>query len=239
MKNQYFGDTRDLFKYDLVMTIAKRLHFKNLLLIPMLTRNDNGKEGNRTSFLRAKAGLKNVELMRFLLNCLTKNRRNIQELEHLFGNSASSKEIDFSIYRKNQYFSNELRKEYFQSIDGDKLKETIVLLDPDIGFEAKNMTNNKEKYLLYGEAQELFYRMDESSILVVFQFIPRVDRAAYLAKRTNEVKERVTRGLASVYFITDNQVIFFVLAKNAGLGQILGKKLSRYASANGLEFGKA
>lgn len=48
MKNQYFGDNRDLFKYDLVHKIINARYAglpKRFTFIPMLTENDNTKQG--------------------------------------------------------------------------------------------------------------------------------------------------------------------------------------------------
>jgi len=49
MKNQYFGDINDFFKYDLVLSLIEKIeNFKCFTLIPMLTKII----GTDTHFLR-------------------------------------------------------------------------------------------------------------------------------------------------------------------------------------------
>ncbi len=72
MKNQYFGDLRDLFKYDLIESIMEGINkLQRFTFIPMLTEYDpNVGDGNKRNFKRAvknvRPGTKNEELMTFL-----------------------------------------------------------------------------------------------------------------------------------------------------------------------------
>lgn len=50
MKHQYFGDKRDLFKYDLILYLSKELNLKNAYFISMLTENDKSKQGNEINY---------------------------------------------------------------------------------------------------------------------------------------------------------------------------------------------
>lgn len=52
MKNQYFGDRRDFFKYELLLDLASCVKGRRLLLIPMLTANDSAREGSFIGFSR-------------------------------------------------------------------------------------------------------------------------------------------------------------------------------------------
>jgi len=56
MKNQYFGDKRDFFKYDLSIELCERIPLKQFTFIPMLTENDGTKEGIGRTYLRRNAG---------------------------------------------------------------------------------------------------------------------------------------------------------------------------------------
>ena len=72
MKNQYFGDIRDLFKYDIIQRILKGISsLQRFTCIPILTKNvPKRREGNKRDFNRAKKngrpGTKNNEFMEFL-----------------------------------------------------------------------------------------------------------------------------------------------------------------------------
>jgi len=71
MKNQYFGDNRDLFKYDLIIEILTKGEFiRHFTFIPMLTEDDDTKHGGKTNRNEAKAGTKNIELKNFLNKCV-------------------------------------------------------------------------------------------------------------------------------------------------------------------------
>ncbi|MCJ2670040.1 MAG: hypothetical protein LN416_05970, partial [Candidatus Thermoplasmatota archaeon] len=56
MKNQYFGDTRDLFKYDLVLELLLGTELRRFTFIPMLTRDEESSDGGKTDYGNATAG---------------------------------------------------------------------------------------------------------------------------------------------------------------------------------------
>ncbi len=64
MKNQYFGDKRDLFKYDLALRVCQKLGL-GFTFIPMLTAPDNRTDGNQIDYENAKAGYKDLALKGF------------------------------------------------------------------------------------------------------------------------------------------------------------------------------
>ena len=66
MKNQYFGDIRDLFKYDLIEHLMDHLHHKRFGFIAMLTKDDHTAHGLKRNYRTAKAGSANEDLIRFL-----------------------------------------------------------------------------------------------------------------------------------------------------------------------------
>jgi len=237
MKNQYFGDTRDLFKYDLILELLFRSNLKRFTFIPMLTKDESGTYGGKIDYSRAKAGTRRVVLRRFLERCLKNDRRNIKKLERFFESNKLPKRIELTIYERDGYFSDKTRKEYFSAIKRNLLSKSVILVDPDIGLEVKNMKGREEKYVNYAELRILYGRMDRHSILLIFQFIPRVKRDRYFSKISEKLKEKVT-GKSSVYFISDNQIVFFILAKGQRLQRSLGDVINTYASFYGLKVGK-
>ena len=57
MKNQFFGDNRDLFKYDLILSVVKGVdQIRQFTFIPMLTK-DYGNHGNQINRRIARAYL--------------------------------------------------------------------------------------------------------------------------------------------------------------------------------------
>ena len=237
MKNQYFGDTRDLFKYDLILEILLKSNLKHFTFIPMLTKNEPNNYGGRINYNKARAGTSRMMLKNFLEKCVRENRRNIKELEKFFRNNKLPKKIRLTIYKKNSYFSNKTRKEYFSEINGKLLTRSVILVDPDIGLEVENIRGREEKYIKYEEVKLLYDYMDKHSTLLIFQFIPRVKRKEYFSKVSKRLKQKVTRE-SPVYYISDNQIVFFVLTKNPKLLNSLKNIIGKYANFYGLTMGK-
>jgi len=237
MKNQYFGDIRDLFKYDLVLELLLRSSLRRFTFIPMLTEDESNTHGRRIDYSRARAGTQRVVLRSFLERCLTSDRRNIKELEKFFSGKKFSKKIKLKIYERNSYFLDKTRREYFSAIDSDLLTRSVILVDPDIGLEVKSMKERENKYVKYKEVKLLYDRMDKYSMLLVFQFIPRVIRKRYFSKISKWLKQKVV-GESPVYYISDNQVVFFILTKDLRLQKFLEDALYSYAHSYGLIAGK-
>lgn len=139
MKNQYFGDTRDLFKYDLVLELLMKKDFlERFTFIPMLTEDTQNLHGGKVNYDRARAGTQRKVLVKFLAMCIVKNKRNIVELKEFFSSLKLPRKVDFAIYRENECFSHKTRATYFTQIGGQLLSRSVVLVDPDIGLEAKS-----------------------------------------------------------------------------------------------------
>jgi len=238
MKNQYFGDTRDLFKYDLILELLLRSNPKRFTFIPMLTEDEPNTYGEKIDYSRAKAGTRRVVLRSFLERCLKNDRRNIKELERFFRSNKLPKKVELTIYERNSYFSDKTRKEYFSAIKRFLLARSVTLVDPDIGLEVKSMKGREEKYIKYEEVKLLYDQMDKHSVLVIFQFIPRVNRERYFSKISDRLKKKVV-GEFPVYFISDSQIAFFILAKGRKLRKSCEDIIYAYASFYGLKAGKS
>jgi len=226
MKNQYFGDVRDLFKYDLIQRILKEISYlEKFTFIPMLTKYDpKGKDGNERDFDGAKKdgrpGTNNKELMKLLekKKQVEADKRDFTEIEDYF----NSEDIGVDIYKGHEYFDHGRRDEYFENIPEDLLRNYLVFVDPDNGLKIKN---SGEKHLLYDDVKKLYERMDEDSILMIYQHFPREKHIEYLCRRASELK-KLTEDLP--IYISDNEIIFFLLTKNDELRNQLERIISRY-----------
>jgi len=231
MKNQYFGDVRDLFKYDLIQRISKEISsLEKFTFIPMLTKYDSKRRnGNKRDFDRAKKddrpGTNNERLIGFLKKYgeIDKDKRDFTKI----GNYFKSEGIKVLIYKDkgHEYFEHKTRDRYFKNIPGEYLHKSLVFVDPDIGLEVKNPT---EKHLLYSKVRELYDRMDEGSILMIYQHFPRARRKhkEYLPPgRSNKLKE-VTGDLP--LYISDNEIFFLFLTRNGKVKNQLKRIISKY-----------
>ncbi|MCD5409167.1 MAG: hypothetical protein LRZ87_00120 [Methanocellales archaeon] len=193
MKNQYFGDNRDLFKYDLILRVIEETDSINhFTFIPMLTKNDDTKQGGERNRDKAKAGTKNKDLRNFL----------------------------------DEYFSHENRREYFKQIGNEFLSKSLVFVDPDIGLQVRK---SREKHILYREVKDLYERMDESSILMIYQHFPRIRTQNNIQKHFCERSEELKKIAGDLpIYIDDNEIRFFFLVKDKSLRESLSQEISKY-----------
>ena len=203
MKNQYFGDRRDYFKWSLLEAMLKGVsgivRFTN---IPMLTP-DEGDEGKLTQYSAIEG---HERLYQFLQRCIEQNRRTIECLREYWPADR------YYAYRETDYFCHATRAEYFDDIPSEKLRNALVFLDADIGLEVDSMTKGEgDKYIRYPEVQSLLQRMSASSVLAVYQHIGRIKRSKYYAERCAELKDRVGMG---PIVVTNNHICFLFFAKS-------------------------
>lgn len=202
MKNQYFGDRRDFFKYDLVLTFIEKIDsLRTFTFTPMLTENDVTKEGNVTQY----DGSRRKDLEAHLRNCLQTSSRDIRNLRSFM---SSQDGVDCKPYKDAEYFSHASRKEYFDGIDSSFLHNAVILIDPDTGFEVKNM-NQRKRYLRFSDLKQVFDRA-ENSLVVVHQHIPRKKRLPYFTEIANRIKDWLD--VDQCICISDNEIVFFVIA---------------------------
>jgi hypothetical protein len=233
MKNQYFGDVRDLFKYDLIQQILKEVgSLQRFAFIPMLTKNDpRRRDGNKRAFDKAeergRPGTKNDDLIKFLKQYkeIDRDKRDFTEIENYF----KSKSIKMVIYKGkgHKYFDHITRDEYFKNIPEGFLHKSLVFVDPDIGLQINHST---EKHLLDCEVKYLYAHMDENSILMIYQHLPRARRKypQYSpAGRSSELEKEIGD---SPSYISDNEILFLFLTKNDELKRQLERIADRYKS---------
>ena len=220
MKPRFFADTRDLFKYDLVGELMDGVPaLRRFLFVPMLTRDD-GRVGGYHDLAKAKAGYLNRDLLSFLERCHGMKIRDVSWIRSYFGKRG----VDAAIITG--LFTHAGRREYFGGVLAGISPMSLVLLDPDNGLEA---AHPDEKHLLFSELSSILAAVDDASLVMVFQYYPRVDRGRYREGRVREILRRT--GYRPLW-ITDNQILFFLFAKAEPVrrkaGEIIGAYASRY-----------
>ena len=241
MNRMFFGDARDLFKFDLVRHIMKA--FPDLLsftFVPMLTEEVLATRKKKASTKdlglaqkNGKAGTRNHELMEDLGRLQEIN----DDLGYFHGIQSYFKKesIIVDILHKNT-FSHEHRVNYFEKVFATLPASSLIFLDPDTGLEVKNPTR---RHLLYDEVNKIFERMDHQSIMMIYQHLPRVTREGYIKKRCRELAA-ITH--ARPESITDNEIVFFIVTKNPQhkirLCAILGDYADTYNTLIACDCGK-
>ena len=227
MKNQYFGDKRDLFKYDIISRImkAKPFSLKQFLFIPMLTPNDNSMHGELRDFRKTDPGYNNEGLRRIYLepsHHIPKGQRDFRKIVDYF----SEENIKSEIYdhHNGESFRNKERRLYFKKVR-EKIKNsclsklTLLFLDPDTGIQPNTRIQNAnvtDKHVQYSEIKDLYKEIkDDASIIMVIQFFRRKkgETRQFFIKHCKEHLHNEARA-KYVSYICDKQATLFFLTKN-------------------------
>ena len=228
MNGRYFGDTRDLFKFDLVRHIMKSLpELAGFTFVPMLTGTESGKYRKNSSqkdlekaYRSGKAGSQNRDLREHLTRLQEIN----DDLEYISAISEYfDKEMILITVPGRQRFTNHDRDIYFRSVFDKFPKNSLIFIDPDTGFRDGSADS---RHLLYSEIQMACKRMDNGSVLMVYHHFPRGKQGNFITGTCASL-EKCTGVNPSV--ITDNEIVFFILAKNQNLADRLKNSLECYA----------
>lgn len=219
MKHQYFGDTRDLFKYDLIETLVFcHPSLERVFLIPMLTPDDGSGHGARVAYSRARAGNQNTGLADFLSGFRNAGLRNcfmIRDYYDARSIPVCIEESPFSHHERQDYFTRTARK-----LHG--LSHMLVFLDPDTGLE---VTTSGGGHLLFDEVNLVARSMGPESVLMIYQHIPRKPRISYIEERCASLSGKT--GIPPSW-ISDGQVVFFFLCHEQAMRRDLESCLLGY-----------
>ena len=225
MKNQYFGDINDFFKYDLVLNLIEKIeNLKCFTFIPMLTEDDGSGDGALTNY----DGSRRKELDDFLKDCIKKSDRKVKNLRSFM---SKYDQIEYRPYKDNEYFLHAEREQYFDNIHSSILNESVILIDPDNGFEVKSMRSGTgHKYIKYKELSTIYARMDSDSLIIVYQHIPREKRERFFAR----VGEKICNctNTKNLICLSDNRIVFFIMAKTDELKDKTREVLNNYNNIN-------
>ncbi len=227
MKNQYFADRRDFFKYDLLLELMEAgSSLRRLLFVPMLTAPDGRTDGRLKTY---PCGARRPDLYAFLQDCRSRGVCDITELRRFF----ADRTFQYVPFADDCYFRHESRDAYFAAIPDAALRGALVFLDPDNGLEVGSMgPANGHKYVRFAEMAGLLARGDESSLMLVYQHLPRRPRVPYLAARSAELQSKLA--IPPPLCLADGQVAFLLLARTEDHLTPLREHLQRYATAHGL-----
>jgi hypothetical protein len=204
MKNQYFGDRRDYFKYDVLERLANDLaDVDRLTSLWMLTRPDSSGQG-RVPFVPDPELPELTAFFRERLDSEDAVRRRVTEMRTYF----EGRPFRFFSYRDDRDdFDSITRSEYFACVPDEALQHAVVFFDPDNGMEPRRAT---ERHLRFQELESILTRMDETSVAVVFQYWRRV--RDFWTVMAQELGDRLGHPLA---YIADPTLAFYVIVKSA------------------------
>jgi len=219
-RNQCFGDTRDLFKYDLAMHCMQHAGLSRFAFAPMLTPDDGSADGRHVDLGKARAGRDNRALVDFLETCTREGRRDIRELDRFFASTP------YKLLTWDRVIEEDRRLQYWLDLPREWLEDAVVVVDPDNGMEVPS--GRGVKWLRYDELRYLYDSLGERSVLLVFQFIPRVRRSVFVPGVARRMMERA--GAGSVQWVTDGHVVFYAMGD-------VGGNFVAYGARYGLDVG--
>jgi hypothetical protein len=210
LKNQYFADERDLFKYDLLLGLMQAMpSLTRLVLIPMLTPDDDGTHGMKVSY---GAGGFGSDVHAFLQKRLAAGERDITTLRSLF----ADRPFEYVPYADDTVFGED-RADYFARIPNDKLQKALVFFDPDTGLEPAGGFD--DAHLQYEELAAVMGRAGPESVGVVIQFLPRRDREVFFEEAARLVRKLLPG--AGLVGLENGVIAFLVVVRNALMPAIL------------------
>lgn len=200
MNIKFFGNSLDLFKYDLLTFILK-LEKSNLFYATMLTKPEPKK--NDPKYKLFEVGIKNKTLFKFIndinrsesksqINDLSKYLSSVNVEHKIILNKNFGHENIIS-FENIDFFENENREQYFtNSIDVYKKQhsKTIFFIDPDVGIDLgvkRRVRSMKHMYLNTNEVHRININLKKDDFLCFFQHLgnPRFkleDRLSLLNK---------------------------------------------------------
>lgn len=230
VKHQYFGDSRDLFKYDLLLDLAEAHGARRLTLIPMLTPPDTSGHGRLTP---ARGGSRNPAIYDFLRQAVASGQRDIRQLRELM----SSLGVTYLPYRDDRFFDPDERSEYFEAVPNSSLENALIFFDPDTGLETGThrymMGQGPHKYLKYADLAGVWARAANDSVVVVYQHLQR-----HAGRRTRDIQRRLedlsSRLTTSVCAAQRRDLAFLVAAKVQEIGRKMSEALKAHCSKHDL-----
>lgn len=236
MKHQYFGDRRDLFKYDLLLDVlAAGPGLERLTFVPMLTPDDETREGQRISL---SPGGRRPALAAFLSQCRREKRRDLRALREFLRDNR----IAYAPYRDDEFFDPTRRDEYFAAIPASSLAKALVFFDPDVGLEPANPRQMRRggpaKYLRYGEVAEVVRRAEPFCAVVVYQHLQRDKRRIGGDILEKGLELARTLELGSVGYVTDDDVVFYGIGTHPSVHEAVLNEFERHGVKHRLAAGR-
>jgi predicted RNase H-like HicB family nuclease len=206
VKNQYFGDVKDYFKYGLLRCyaatgLALGVHW-------MLTRDDGSSSGQNRKYLQDPSWREpDPELYDFLQTVTQKPS----------GLSVSN--LETSGLLPARYFSEVVpesaaeRSSAFERAGEELAGSHLLFLDPDNGIEIKSVQyggRGSSRYVFWSEIEAAW---NSGVSLLIYQHYPRQDHEVFDARMADEMRAH-TRG-ALIYTLGTQDVVFLLAAQPA------------------------
>ncbi len=231
MKNQYFGDQRDYFKFDLMIELAtqvlERPRFTNVV---MLTPNDDSGQGGAVNY-----GMGNgTPSLYHFLQChahLPNEEREVVSLRDYFADTQT--DVEYLPYADVfPHFAGKSREAYFTGIPPEWLENAIILVDPDVGLTPPSGKASSNKHTTAIDLAQLKNRMGTAGVLVLFQFKWRRTWQYIFEYIQRSFMEQEDDGHFCA--VHDGNLAFICITKDPRTQAAVRRCLRNYGNENGL-----
>jgi hypothetical protein len=232
LKNQYFGDRHDFYKYDLLLRLMEAgLGLAQLLFAVMRTPDDGSADGSFTAY---PAGNRDPALWAWLQDRVGQGERAVTHLADLPAVRDAS--WQYTAILDEGPVDPAARAGYFDRVRDSLVAATLLFLDPDNGLMVRSATGDgRTKYVDHAEVTLLYAAMDDRSLLVIYQHAPREKRTTLYARLLTELELRC--GVHHAFVIApDTDVAYLVAAKTASRLTEVEHALAPYLVENGFSW---
>ena len=163
MRNQFYSDRKDIWKWSLLLELAGQTH--HIYQVAMLT-HDNGEH----KLDMGDPGTCSELVYRFFDRERRRNARDIYGVEQLVNGRVT---VLSQLGREYQFYSKRCHQKYFahviQEITAENKGKKVVFLDPDVGLE---VTKSNDGHVLYSDVCRVWTSLSDGDYLVVYQHHP-------------------------------------------------------------------
>ncbi|MBM3341766.1 MAG: hypothetical protein FJY56_06605 [Betaproteobacteria bacterium] len=214
MKRQYFGDSKDSFKWDYLDHLTRSLRLPMLQIGWMMTPDDSTSDG-KTSPEQFPAREGTLELCKSLRRLREPSL--VRQLPSL-----SDNRYDALLDSWPGHFNNRERNEYFCEFSCKH--DQALFLDHDNGFEPEK--NYNEKHVRYQEVRDTLSQASPRSVITIFQHHRRKNFVEDYAR----INERLDFGYSTALFW--HSVMFVTVAKSDAIRALVRQSNSSYAESH-------
>ncbi|MCJ8332486.1 MAG: hypothetical protein HRT89_24215 [Lentisphaeria bacterium] len=199
MKNQYFADINDYYKYSLLQQLSENYE---ITVAWWLTDDDGSTDGRKTDYVN-KPALRELspEIFDFMKACVENNIREVSVIEN-------TNLINARYYSPLITDDMDQRQNYMDDLMAFAEGTKLIFVDPDNGMEIKSTrkgNKNSGKYIYLDEIKRIY---DAGYKLLIYQHFGRVNHQDFMDKKSQELEKLLKAKITPTKF---GNVAFFLI----------------------------
>jgi len=205
LKNQYFGDINEYFKYGLIRRLTDGGKIRTAICW-MLTPDDSGNEGRRTDYLNQPKKWRHFDPELYDHLVVSRGIRNIQAIE--------SERILFNCSFYSDILNDNSKKRclYFEAFSRISSGSDLVFFDPDKGLEVKSIPYGRKSSSMYLYWREVVRFFTAGYSMLIYQHFPRVQRDQFILKTIKELANHTC--FSTIYSFCTSNVVFLLVTQD-------------------------